>query len=224
MHVWRVLLDRTNDETVRFRALLDDSELRRADAFHFEHDRGHFTVARAVLRELLGAYLGTEPVDVTFSYSGHGKPHLADTSLEIRFNVSHSHGMALIAITRRAELGVDIEMIRPGPADESIAEHYFSRSESTRLRALPESLRDQAFFNCWTRKEAYIKARGDGLSLPLDHFEVTLAPGEAARLRHIVEETSDGRPWRIHSWQPAANFAAALVVEDPNSVVEHYDW
>ncbi len=214
VHVWRLSLDRSNGEIEHLFSLLDADERRRAMSYHFERDRIHFTAARGLLRVILGRYAGLDPSLIDFRYSTYGKPALADDVGErLRFNISHSYGLALFAFALERELGVDLEMIRSGPADETIAENYFTPTEVKFLRALPLEERDQGFFNCWTRKEAYIKARGEGLSLPLDHFEVTLAPDETAQLKHTVDATRDSREWRLISFVPREHFVAALVVE-----------
>ena len=162
--------------------VLSADEHARAERFYFQKDRERFMVARGLLRTVLGRYLNQEPSQLRFCYSPYGKPALATGSGRntLRFNVSHSHGLALYAITCGRELGVDVELIRPELPDEEIAERFFSFQEVSGLRALPPNMRLEAFFNCWTLKEAYIKARGEGLSLPLDQFDVALVPGEAA--------------------------------------------
>ncbi|MEP7273252.1 MAG: 4'-phosphopantetheinyl transferase superfamily protein [Acidobacteriota bacterium] len=214
VHIWRVPLDRSEGELGELLSLLDADERTRASSFHFERDRLHFTAARGLLRIALGRYLGLHPSLVAFRYSSHGKPSLdGDAGERVRFNISHSHGLALFAFTLERAVGIDLEMIRPGPADETIAENYFTPAEVDSLRSLPRDERDRGFFNCWTRKEAYLKARGDGLSLPLDHFEVTLAPHEPVRVRHIVEATRDERNWKLVSLSAGDGFVAALVVE-----------
>lgn len=164
--------------------VLSADERERAARFHFLKDREHFIAARGLLRLLLSRYLDLPPQQLSFSYSPYGKPALAGERdcTSLRFNVSHSHGVALYAFTLEREVGVDVEYIRQDVVGESIAEHFFSAQEVTSLRALPAGVQPQAFFNCWTRKEAFIKARGEGLSFPLDQFDVSLVPGEATAL------------------------------------------
>ena len=174
--------------------LLAPDEQARAERFIFHKDRTHFVVARGLLRVLLGRYLQRHPQHLHFCYGPHGKPELAPDMGDdtLCFNVSHAHGLALYAVTRQRDLGVDVEHVRPGFAEEHIAERFFSPREVAVLRALPVALQSTAFFACWTRKEAFIKARGDGLSLPLDQFDVAFAPGEPAALLYTAWDVPRG--------------------------------
>jgi|SRR5271170_1875167 len=176
-------------------------ERNRAARFHFEEHRRYFIAARGMLRELLGRYLAVDATAIEFSYNPHGKPAVDG----LYFNLSHSDNMALFAISRTREVGVDIERINPSFAGEQIPEQYFSPAEVKILRSLPKERQTEAFFNCWTRKEAYVKARGLGLSLELHSFEVSLAPGEPAAFLRGVEG------WSIEALEPAPGFAAAVV-------------
>jgi 4'-phosphopantetheinyl transferase len=212
VHVWRASLDQSPSQVAFFRNSLDDDERSRADRFYFSRDRERFIVARGVLRALLGRYLGKAPQSLSFSYSTHGKPALASESGAdaIRFNLSHSHGTALYAVTRGRELGVDLEFIRRDLEAAQIAERFFSHSEIAALRALPPSLRQYAFFLCWTRKEAYIKARGEGLSMPLDQFDVSLILGEPAALLRTQPDADEALRWSLCNLTLAPGYAAAL--------------
>ena len=201
VHLWLVDLSRGEP-----RAFLSGEERERAARFHFERDRGRYSVCRSALRELLAGYLDAAPEEIEFRYGEAGKPELAQGSL--RFNVSHSHDLALIAVAREWELGVDIERIRTGVEREGIAERFFSPGEAAVLRAMAAEERDEAFFRCWTRKEAYVKARGGGLSIPLDSFDVTLD-----RERAELSRAADAERWRMMTLDTAPGFAAALVVE-----------
>lgn len=177
---------------------LSAEERERARRFRFERDRNRFTACRGTLRELLGVSSG-----VRFAYGAFGKPRLEDS--DVRFNVSHSHGMAMIATTRGREVGCDIERIDPSFADDKIPERFFSPYEVAALRALPASDQCEAFFRCWTRKEAFIKACGMGMSLALDSFDVSL--GRPALLR-------GAEGWSLYDVDAPAGYAAALVLED----------
>ena len=213
VHVWRVPLD--DSRITELRSMLSPDECARADRFHFDRDRNHFIVARSSLRTILGAYLKKNPPELSFSYSNYGKPSLfgEPASNELRFNLSHANELALIAVTRNRAIGVDIEFIRPEFASEEIAERFFSRAEVSALRALPADKQNEAFFNCWTRKEAYIKARGMGLSLALDQFDVSLIPGEPAALLNIREEGQEISNWSLYDLYPGNDYIAALAVE-----------
>jgi 4'-phosphopantetheinyl transferase len=212
VHVWLAKLDEHQPE--HFRPLLAEDEVARADRFHFAKDRNHFVVARGWLRKLLAGYLGTLPAGLRFDYAEKGKPSLAaDQANAINFNLAHSHGLALFAFSRAREIGVDLEFMREDIEDEKIAERFFSGREIVELRGVPIELKKQAFFNCWTRKEAYIKARGEGLSMPLDQFDVSLGPGEAAALLRNDKEPDEVRRWTMQSVSVPDGYVAALVVE-----------
>jgi 4'-phosphopantetheinyl transferase len=214
VHVWRSPLDLSEADVYRLWSILAGDERQRAERYFFEKDRRHFVAARGLLRVLLGRYLIQAPQQLRFTYGSHGKPALAtDTRGQpLYFNVSHSHGLALYALTRGRELGVDVERIRPAVAQETIAEHFFSSREVTVLRALPIALQSTAFFACWTRKEAYIKAKGDGLALPLDQFDVSLAPGEPAALLHTAWDPQEAARWAMQDLAPAPDYRAAVAV------------
>lgn len=213
VHVWRVAL---NDSLVAtLRPNLSPDECARADRFHFERDRNRFTVARGSLRAILGAYLKKDPDQLGFSYSPYGKPALADETdaNDLNFNLSHANELALIAVTRKRGIGVDIEFIRPEFASEAIAERFFSNHEVAALRGLPSEVQSQAFFNCWTRKEAYIKAIGEGMSMPLNQFHVSLEPGSAAALLGNLRDAEEVSRWSLRELAPGPGYVAAVAVE-----------
>jgi 4'-phosphopantetheinyl transferase len=215
VHVWRVVLDQP---AIRLQSLweqLAPEERDRAARFHFPKDRDRFVAARGLLRVILGAYLGVDPAGLRFTKNAYGKPALAEQRGpdDLRFNLSHSHELVLYAITRGREVGIDVEWMRPDLADEEIAARFFSPREVAALRALPEPQRLEAFFNCWTRKEAFIKARGEGLSLPLDEFDVSLAPGEPAALLGTCWDPHEAGRWSLRALSPGPGYAAALAVE-----------
>ena len=215
VHVWRARLNQPASTVKSFRSILSPDELRRADSFYFEKDRTRFIVARAVLRTILSRYLGVPPRAVRFCYGRHGKPALAEESggNGLRFNMSHSHELALYAVARDREVGIDLEYIRQDFASQEIARHFFSPREVSTLCALPASMQARAFFNCWTRKEAYIKARGQGLALPLHQFDVSLSPGEPAELLSSRENPQEASRWTLRELAPGDGYVAALAVE-----------
>ena len=226
IHVWRASLDENPSQLALFRSTLDDAERSRADRFYFSRDRERFIVARGVLRALLGRYLDRSPESLSFTYSTHGKPALASEFGEdaIRFNLSHSNGTALYAFTRGREIGVDLEFIRCDLEAEQIAERFFSQSEIATLRALPPALRKYAFFLCWTRKEAYIKARGEGLSMPLDQFDVSLIPGEPAALLSTQLDPDEALGWSLRNLTLASGYAAALAAKGRDWTLSCWQW
>jgi 4'-phosphopantetheinyl transferase len=226
VHVWRVSLDQASSQIQSFRHKLAADEQARAARFHFERDRDHFTVARGVLRTILGRYLNRAPKSLSFRYGSHGKPDLAGASGRdtIRFNLSHSHGLALYAIGRGRELGIDLERIRRDLAVLEIAERFFSREETARLRAFPGESRYQEFFRCWTGKEAYVKARGGGLSLPLDQFDLSLAPERADAPLVAQRDPSEVSRWSFRELTPARGYLAALAAEGQGWRLSCWQW
>lgn len=198
-------------------ALLAPDERRRATSFVFARDRRRFIRARSRLRELLGARLGEEPESIRLGYGVRGKPALAHPrpNADLRFNVSHCDDLAVYAFSIGRELGIDVEFVRAVPEADEIAERLFSRFERAAYRRLAPADRPLGFFNAWTRKEAFIKAIGDGLSHPLHHFDVSLAPGEPARILRVLDTPGDRCGWRMRAWIPASGFVAAVVVQDP---------
>jgi len=226
VHVWRAALDQTSSQIQSFLHTLAADEQARAGRFYFETDRERFIVARGLLRAILGGYLNRAPEGLSFCYSSHGKPALTGESGgdAIRFNVAHSHEVALYAVTRGRQLGIDVERIRFDLSVAEIAERFFSPREVATLRALPAELQRQAFFHCWTRKEAYIKARGQGLSLPLDQFDVSLAPGEPVAVLGTQQDPSEASHWSLQELTPAAGYVAALAVEGHGWRLTCWQW
>lgn len=223
VHVWRASLDRDDSEVERLGAALTPDERERAQRFHFERDRRRFVIARGVLREILGRCCGLAPARIRFAYNEYGKPSLQEDASGLRFNVSHSAGAALYACTLGREVGVDIELLRDDFASFEVAERFFSRTEVLSLGSLPAQLRTEGFFNCWTRKEAYIKALGEGLSHPLDSFSVSLVPGEPARLISTDKIQPEVR-WSIVDLKPFPGYAAALAIRGKNPEIQCWDW
>lgn len=199
-------------------------EQTRAARFQFQRDRERFIVAHGLLRAILGTYLNRSPQRLAFWYHSHGKPALARESGEdtISFNMAHSQGVVIYAFARAREVGIDLEFIRRGLELEQIADRFFSRGEVAALRALPTEFREYAFFTCWARKEAYIKARGEGLSLPLDQFEVSLNPGEPAALL-ATQDPGEAHRWSLQEMPPEPGYAAALAVEGDGLYLSYWN-
>lgn len=219
VHAWRAPLDLPAEIASalqeNFLRTLNGEEIARANRFHFEQHRRRFILARGFLRELLARYLQTSPAAVTFSYGPYGKPALNDERAPLRFNASHSHELAVFAFVQDCEIGVDVEYIKTDLKTEEIANHFFSAAEVQTLNALPETEKAAAFFRCWTRKEAYIKAIGSGLSHPLDEFDVTLAPGEPAALLYDYRDPNALERWSMLNLE-LDDYAGALAVEGLN--------
>lgn len=225
VHVWRATLDRDTPTAERMFHTLSTDECDRAASFRFERDRRRFIVRRGVLRAILGRYTAIEPTRLRFRYSAHGKPALTGDcgAPSVRFNLSHSDGVALFAIGFSRDIGIDLERSRADLDFLEIAEQFFSAGEVSTLRALPKDSRQEAFFACWTRKEAYIKAKGQGLSIPLDRFEVSLTPrGPAALLR--TEDPGDAGRWSLRELVADGGYSAALCVEGLGWVLKSWQW
>ncbi|MDY6838556.1 MAG: 4'-phosphopantetheinyl transferase superfamily protein [Thermodesulfobacteriota bacterium] len=226
VHLWRAYLDVAVQLLESLKHCLSRDELTRAERFHFEKDRNRFIAARGVLRKILSAYCMTEPNQLSFHHNMHGKPAL-DPQCDgggLRFNLSHSDGVALYAITRGREVGIDIERIRTDLEFDRIAERFFSPQEVATLLALPPHTQKQAFFACWTRKEAYVKARGDGLSLPLDQFAVSVAPDDAAVLLHTKGDPQNLSHWSLKALALGPDYEAALAVEGDSGLLRCWQW
>jgi 4'-phosphopantetheinyl transferase len=213
VHVWPVRTVASNEVTSWLERVLAPDEKDRAARFKFNHLRHSFILARGALRILLGCYLKASPASIQFKYGSKGKPTLAAPPL-LDFNASHSGGLAVFAFTASCEIGVDVEHIRPLPDMQNIADRFFCSEEAAELMSLTANQREHAFFLCWTRKEAYIKAIGDGLSAPLDDFRVTVQPGQPAQFIHIAHDANDAKDWTLSDLELAPNYAAALAYRD----------
>jgi 4'-phosphopantetheinyl transferase len=189
--------------------VLAPEEIARAQQFSFSHLRASFILVRGALRILLGRYLHIHPNSIRFIYGSKGKPYL-EPIFPFHFNMTHSGNLAAIAITSDCPVGMDLERIRPLSEIQQIASHFFCAEETAEMMSLPDEERESAFFRCWTRKEAYIKAIGEGLYTPLDSFRVTLQPNTSARLVHIEKDTSAADEWTLHDLCLASDYAAAL--------------
>lgn len=209
VRIWLVDLDA--DDTEASRELLSPDEAARAARFVFDHHRHRFVAGRAGLRRILADELNTAPAALSFTYGARGKPELNHGGPPVRFNVSHSDRYALIAVTDAAAIGVDIEKTRAVPDVLRLARTAFSPNELAELTAVPAAAREEAFFAGWTRKEAYIKARGDGLRM-LSDFDVALGPEEPVRLKRVEGDPEEPARWTLLSLAPAAGYAGALCV------------
>jgi 4'-phosphopantetheinyl transferase len=224
---WCVRLDASPDACARLRATLTGDERSRSARFQFERDRRRFIVARGVLRELLGHYLGAHPASIRFAYNAFGKPEL-DPGFGgwPKFNLSHSGDLALIAIAG-ADLGVDLELIRAQPDDAAIAECYFSPAEVDSLNRIPSRLQAQAFYGCWTKKEACVKACGGGLAIPLTRFSVPLTTDAGLTQVDLSGASSEGAAgghWSLYTLHPAPGYIGALAIEGGGWRLSQRNW
>lgn len=211
VHIWCAALDQP--EAAYF-PLLSVDEQAKSRRFRFERDQRRFAVGRGILRIILGRYLNFPPEKLQFKYGEYGKPALDTNEFKstLCFNLAHSEELALYALTSNLEIGIDLEKIHPIPAVQQLAEQFFSPLEKIELNALPLNEKLEAFFSAWTRKEAYLKARGDGLSYPLDQFSVSMASQKPARLLQAKEGAQELARWSLQSLTPAPGFIGALAV------------
>jgi 4'-phosphopantetheinyl transferase len=224
VQLWRVDLEAIRSDESRWQQVLSLDESKRASRFHFPSDRQRFVAARALLRAMLAGYLSVAPVDLHFSYSKKDKPSLGGAHADsgVTFNVSHSGGIALYAFARRRDVGIDVEQIRRDFDVETIARRFFSADEQSQLADLPVAERVDAFFRCWTRKEAYVKATGDGLSIPLAQFDVSVGPGNIDALLATRVDSSEAKRWLLRDESAGPGYAAALCVRGRDWILN--DW
>ena len=217
--MWRAALDPPVHEVAALTALLSADEHARAARLRARERRRRFVVARGVVRTVLARYLGTDPASLRFEYGPRGKPRLAATSL--RFNLSHSHDLAVLAVTHGRELGIDVERIRDTVAVTPLATRFFSPAECAALEALPVDERRPGFFRLWTRKEAYLKATGEGVSRELRAIDVTGPPDQWAPVR--VGDVTDAR-FRVRDLGPGPAYVTALAMEGDDARVCAWQW
>jgi 4'-phosphopantetheinyl transferase len=212
--VWAVQVSALDVVVEHCFATLSPDERVRASRYRFEDHRRSYILSRGVLRALVGCYVSVPAGKVRFSYGERGKPHLFGVPTDIRFNSSHSADVALYAMTRHCDLGVDIEKIRLLEDMHQIADRFFCPEEAQELLGLPRAEQESAFFNCWTRKEAYIKAVGNGFSMPLNGFRVTIKPGDPVEFVHLGNDRQGASEWTLQNIAIAPGYAAAVAYHD----------
>jgi 4'-phosphopantetheinyl transferase len=224
VHIWSIQLDRDEGEVNRYNKTLTPEEHKRAARFYFErHCRRHI-ISHGAMRLILGEYLGANPRDIQFDQTAHGKPNLTSPLKEsnLFFNLSHSHELALLAVVLGCEIGVDVEYVKKIGDFNGIAGRFFSASEQAVYFELAEDQRPQAFFNCWTRKEAFIKAIGEGLSYPLHQFDVNLAPGEPPQLLRVEADLEEASCWTLDAFNPTPEYTAAVALRALGVQIRHF--
>lgn len=224
--VWRLQTDKPPPDIPILERFLDPGERERAEKFVFHRDRRQFIIAHAALRSILSLYTRILPGEITYQANAYGKPALATSGQDsgFRFNLSHSGEIVLIAIGSHADVGIDVEKIVPERAEIDVARRFFSPGEFTAYAAIPHSQQTEAFFRCWTRKEAFIKGKGLGLSMDLDLFDVTFGPGEAASLAASRENPTDPLRWRLYDIPAGQGYAAALAVGGECQMLRRWEW
>jgi 4'-phosphopantetheinyl transferase len=224
--VYHIDTDIDDSHAFALSKLLTSEELQRANNFYFERDRKTYIITRGILRTILGSLIRKNPSELQISYTTYGRPFLISNknTPDIRFNVSHSHDRALIAITKGRNVGVDIEYIRPLRYEDRISERFFSLKENEALRSLPKNIQHRAFFTCWTRKEAFIKAKGGGLTIPLKSFTVTLIPGEPAELLQTDRNIEKVKRWCFFDLDIGTKYVAAVAVEAQHININYLSW
>jgi 4'-phosphopantetheinyl transferase len=222
IHVWQAQLDIPPSDVSSLHETLTADERDRAGRFYFEKHRRRYIVGRGTLRTIIGRYLGVAPDKIRFAYNDKGKPSLVEPKVNgFECNVSHSDEVALYAFALGVSIGVDVEVIRPVNDMEAIAKRFFSTLEYEMLQRVPPENRLEAFFNCWTRKEAYVKAEGLGLFIPLDSFTVSLAPSEPARFIQLTAQSGHSGAWSLHHLRPGPGAVGAVAIPSFNRQVVH---
>jgi 4'-phosphopantetheinyl transferase len=223
VHIYRFALDLPAERLAELRGVLSEGETRRAARYRDPADQARFTAAHGQLRQVLAACLDTLPAALVFVQNQYGKPALAGES-GLRFNLSHSRGMGLLAVSQGQELGVDIESIRADTDRVNISRRFFSPREAAELLAMPPHQQVRAFYACWTRKEAYVKGRGQGLSLALNEFEVSVSPDEPPVLILPGPDQQPGEVWTLHDIAVGPGFSATLAVEGRIEGIRCWEW
>ncbi len=224
LHIWHISLIQSQDTIETLASHLDENEWAKADKFRFETERLNYVISHGARREILAKYLECLPNVIKFKENYYGKPFLRENKKRIYFNLSHSHEIALLAVAKKRRIGVDIEAIRKNFDEINIAEQFFSTSEIETLQSLPRNLRTKAFFDCWTRKEAFIKAVGQGLSYPLKEFSVAFSPFERARLISLENTFLKTENWQIIELNIADDYASAAAIESKKTETKLFVW
>ncbi len=226
VHVWRASLDIPDEQIEKLLKTLSPDERKRSEKYHFRRDRQNFVAARGILRNILAGYLGTEPEKIIFSYSPYSKPFLSGpfSDRDLSFNLSHAKDLAMYAVTRKRKVGIDIEYPRQEFQWNDIVERCFSSPEKAELLALPEKNRHRAFFTYWTRKEAFLKANGIGLSTEIKDVNVTLKHDRSSYLLRPICALRDDDYWSLIDLNPGFGYLAALAVEGDGLSVRCWQW
>lgn len=220
IHIWQADLNIDKKAQKKFLETLNAEEHIKANRYRFEKDRIQYIAGRGILRQLLSRYLSIHPKSIVFEYNKYGKPHLEYSDLQ--FNISHSGGVGVFGFTEKHLIGVDVELIKPDMDLLNVAEHFFAKKEIEQLLSLPSNRQCEGFFNCWTRKEAIIKAIGHGLSFPLNDFQVSLLPEHPAQLLATYWDEKEVENWSLQSFEPKPNYIGALALRNKRKRVQYF--
>ncbi len=223
-HIWKAHLNLSDEEVNNLIPLLSEDEVERAEKYYFPLPRNHFVAVRGILRLILAQYLSITPNKIKFKYNEYGKPMLSDEKHGLNFNISHSGDKALFAFSLNRSIGIDLEKIRSDIEINNIMEKFFSPYENNKLLSLPADQQLKAFFKCWTRKEAFIKAVGKGLSIPLDSFEVSFLSNESPRILTVRNNPEEIFRWSLFDLSSDEQFCSAVAVEGQNLTPVLFDW
>lgn len=226
IHVFAATLSWPADILKQFATILSPDETARANKFKFERHRNRFIAGRGALREILALYLNANPSELTFDYSPNGKPTLAGQFAKtgIHFNLAHSEELALIAVTRIGIVGVDVERVRAVKEMDHLVARFFSPRESEAFQKVSEAEKPAAFFNLWTRKEALLKATGEGITRSLSLVEVSFLPGQPAQLIAIAGDSAKAAEWSLRELSPAIGFTGAIAIQSRDINVRCWKW
>lgn len=220
IHIWHIDLSDLADSPPNLFQLLSTDERKRASRYHFETDRNSFVVRRAVLRMLLSFYVGQKAEGLQFTYNNFDRPSL-EAKLPLCFNASSSNKVGIVAVALDTRIGIDIELVDIAFPKLEIAEKYFSAHEANAIRDLPPELQTAAFFDCWTKKEAYIKALGDGMSHPLPNLTIS---SDKQELFSVAATSIETKGWCITSFIPQQDYIASMAYEGRQKTVNYFRW
>lgn len=223
VHIWRVNLEELDKDWHTLSSILSTDEQARANSYRFEHLKHRYIMGRSALRKLLGRYLNCSPISIRFSYNDYGKPSLSDNNSDIQFNVSRSQNIMLCAFVLNSEVGIDIEAINPNIDFAAISQSFFSEQERKALHEIDKNAIDRAFFRIWSRKEAYIKALGKGLSYPLQQFSVSLENNSAGIIEY-QDLINEDKCWQIYDIEIENDYSAALVIQASKWQLNYYNY
>jgi 4'-phosphopantetheinyl transferase len=224
VHIWRIDINQHLNDIINLLAILDNKEKQQAQRFKFNKDRNCLICSHAILRILLSKYLACVPKSITYEYNQYGKPMLSNNNNKLHFNLSHSHQKAIIAITKDNPIGIDIEYMQTKQSLAEIAKRFFAAQEYHEYKQLPNKQKIHGFYNAWTRKEAFVKAIGEGITHPLKNFVVNLTPGTNAKILSIKNHETAPQDWQLHSFTVAEKYCAALAWEGTTKQLNFYNY